>query len=99
MNFTKSKKITLVFIIAMMVSIPFIHAFSTFVPGMVAIQLDKDDAIINASETLQENIPEISVIEYGSFKYHLMAHRIIQPLVWIGHGDEVGITINEERQS
>ena len=96
--FTNKGKIA-VFVMVIMASVPFIQAFSTFVPGTFAIHLDRDDAIATASNTLRENIPEMNILEYGSLRYQLLAHRIIQPLIWIGHGNKDGITINNELSS
>ncbi len=96
--FTNKGKIA-VFVMVIMASVPFIQAFSTFVPGTFAIHLDRDDAITTASNTLLENIPEMHILEYGSLKYQLLAHRIIQPLIWIGHGNKEGITINNALSS
>ncbi len=82
-----------------MASVPFIQAFSTFVPGTFAIHLDREEAITTASNTLKESIPEMHILEYGSLRYQLLAHRIIQPLIWIGHGQKEGITINNALSS
>lgn len=72
-----------------------IPALSSYIPGLYAIQLDKDQSITNASEILQEKISNLNIIEYGSFKQRLLSHRIIEPIIWIGHGDKEGInTIN-----
>ncbi len=96
--FTNKAKIA-VFVMVIMASVPFIQAFSTFVPGTFVIHLDREDAIDSASNTLRENIPELNILEYGSLKYQLLAHRIIQPLIWIGHGNKEGICINNELSS
>ncbi|MGC9781298.1 MAG: hypothetical protein HZR80_18800 [Candidatus Heimdallarchaeota archaeon] len=71
---------------------PFVQSFSTFVPGMYAIELDRDGSITNAVDTLKENVPNINIIEYGSAKHLFLSHRIIEPIVWIGHGDKEGIS-------
>ena len=76
---------------AIMVSMPFVQAFSTAAPGRYVIYLDKDQSITQAMATIQEKIPDINRIAYGSTKYHLLSHRIIEPLVWVGHGDKEGI--------
>ena len=73
-----------------------VAALSNPVPGTFAIQLENDNSINNASEVLKSNIPGISIIEYKSLKYDLIAHRIITPTIWIGHGDEEGIATKEE---
>lgn len=91
--FTNKCKIAVI-VMVIMASVPFIQAFSTFVPGTFAIHLDREDAITTASNTLKENIPELNILEYGSLKYKLFAHRIFQPLIWIGHGNKEGITIS-----
>ena len=76
-----------------------IPALSTAVPGNFAVQLARDNTINKASTVLEENMPGINVIEYGSFRYALIAHRIVTPTVWIGHGDENGIATNDEQIS
>ncbi|RLI71948.1 hypothetical protein DRO91_05050 [Candidatus Heimdallarchaeota archaeon] len=94
----KGTKIVLVLTMVMlMITVPFVQAFSTFVPGIFAIHLDREDkAITSASNALQEHIPELTILEYGSFKYWLFAHRSVQPLIWIGHGNKGGITIKNK---
>lgn len=90
------RKVQISLVISIIVGMTIITALSNPVPGTFAIQLEKDDSINAASEVLKSNIPGISFIEYKSFKYDLIAHRIIAPSVWIGHGDEEGIATEEE---
>lgn len=87
------------FIVVFIVSVPFLQAFSVPIPGSYAIKIDDDSAIDSAILILQDNTPNINVIEYDSLKYHLFLHRIIQPIVWIGHGSTQGIQINNKLQS
>lgn len=90
------RKIGILTIICLISSILFIQALTTSVPGTIAIQLDRDDTVISTSKTLQENVPGISIIDYDSFKFHLVSQRVLQPIVWIGHGNEEGISTNNE---
>ncbi len=83
----------------MVLSMPFVQSFSTFVPGMYAIELDRDGSITNAVDTLKENVPNINIIEYRSAKHLFLPHRIIEPIVWIGHGDKEGISTTDEKLS
>ena len=78
---------------------PIFQAFSTAVSGRYVIYLDKDETITQAMDTIQEQIPDISSIAYGSARYYLLSHRIIKPLVWIGHGDQEGINTAKEKLS
>lgn len=94
MTFFKIKKLALLVVIAVIFSIPFYQALSTSVPGTIAIQLGEDESINCATRTLQNNLPGISIIEYNSFKYHLISHRVVQPIIWIGHGTQEGILAN-----
>lgn len=96
MTFIKIKKLALLVVITVIFSIPFYHALSTSVPGTIAIQLGEDESINCATRTLQNNLPGISIIKYDSFKYHLISHRVLQPIIWIGHGNQEGIIANNE---
>lgn len=87
----EKKHLTIIILCAIIVSMPFLQAFSTAVPGEYVIQLERDKTITKTMDTLQDNIPQLSSITYGSWKYLLLAHRIVEPLVWIGHGDKEGI--------
>lgn len=70
---------------------PFVQALSTAVPGRYVIYLEKDQAITKAIDIIQDEVPDINNIAYGSVKYYLLSNRIIEPLVWVGHGNEDGI--------
>ncbi len=88
---------SLILIISSLISsVIFIQALSTSVPGTIVVQLDEDASIKSASRVLQENVKGISILKYNSFKFLLISNRILQPIIWIGHGSIKGISINKE---
>lgn len=88
---------SLILIISSLISsVIFIQALSTSVPGTIVVQLDEDASIKSASRVLQENVKGISLLKYNSFKFLLISNRILQPIIWIGHGSTKGISINKE---
>ncbi|MCF2144472.1 MAG: hypothetical protein K9W42_12295 [Candidatus Heimdallarchaeota archaeon] len=90
------RRVQISFVISIIVGMTITTALSNPVPGIFAIQLENNDSINSASEVLKRNIPGISIIEYKSLKYDLIAHRIITPSIWIGHGDVQGIATENE---
>jgi hypothetical protein len=91
---SKFKKIMFVLIAFTVLSIPFTQSLIMSVPGIYAVKLDSDENILVAEQTLKNNIKGISFLEYGSIKFQLRSHRVIQPIIWIGHGEKDGIAIN-----
>ena len=90
------REIQISLVLSIIVGMTVIAALSTPVPGTFAIRLENDDSVANASEVLESTVPGISVIEYKSLKYDLLSHRIVNPIVWIGHGNEEGIATENE---
>ncbi len=87
----KRKQIIVLILCTIIVCIPFVQALSIAVPGRYVISLEKDEAITKAINTIQDEVPDINNIAYGSVRYYLLSNRIIEPLVWVGHGNEDGI--------
>ncbi len=75
------RQISFLMICVIVVGIPLVQALSTNVPGRYIIQMGNDQTINHAIDTIQEEVPDISTISYGSLKYHLLLHRIMEPLV------------------
>ncbi|MBN1330251.1 MAG: hypothetical protein JXA54_12325, partial [Candidatus Heimdallarchaeota archaeon] len=63
------KQFTVLLFCVLIVSMPFVQAFSTAVPGSYVIYLEKDQPITQAMDTMKEQMPDISSIAYGSVKY------------------------------
>jgi hypothetical protein len=95
MKMSKLKKIMFVIVVFTVLSIPFTQSLIQSVPGVYAVKLDNDENILVAEQTLKSNIKGISILDYDSLKFHLISHRIIQPMIWIGHGEKEGIAISD----
>ncbi|MHA1687174.1 MAG: hypothetical protein ACTSYD_12350 [Candidatus Heimdallarchaeaceae archaeon] len=88
-------KISTFILCAIILCIPFVQAFSIAVPGRYVISLEKDQVISKAIDTIHDQVPDIKEITYGSIRYYLLSNRIIEPLVWVGHGNDDGINSAE----
>jgi hypothetical protein len=64
---------------------------STPIFSNVVIVMHEDDATNLALRTLQDNVPNLQVIVYGSPMYHLSILRLMRPALWLSHGTEEGI--------
>jgi hypothetical protein len=93
---SNKKKLAILILISIVVSFSFVQSFSSVLPGNYIIELDSDETISNAISTIKKNVPKTAVVKYGSLKHLLISHRIVNPLIWIGHGNKEGINSQQD---
>jgi len=83
-------------LIFLTLSMPFVQALTTPIPNQLVVRLDDSQAVTEAIENLEQNIPNAVVVDYDSAKYNLKYWRFLGVAIWVSHGSEEGVMINGE---
>ncbi len=89
------KQTTIVLFTVLIGSFVFLHAVSEPIPGTMIVQMGKDRTLEKSVQTLVENIDDAFVVHFGTLEFAIKAHRVINPVIWVGHGNNQGIVTNE----
>ncbi|MCE7740951.1 MAG: hypothetical protein GOP50_00710 [Candidatus Heimdallarchaeota archaeon] len=81
------------------ISMSLVMALSTPVNSVLAVKLSDDDATNLSIQTLRNNIDNVIVVDYDTLEYSIYINRIIAPVIWVGHGNENGVTFEGEQIS
>ncbi len=93
----KTAKILSIALLLLSISMVGVSALSTAVPTPVAVELTNDPIVHRSSQILRQKA-NVQVVKYGSLEYSLLIHRVVAPVVWISHGSEKGLLINDRPQ-
>ena len=99
MKISKQKTKLLIIVtclIFLTLSMPFVQALTTPIPNQLVVRLDDSQAVTEAIENLEQNIPNAVVVDYDSAKYNLKYWRFLGVAIWVSHGSEEGVMINGE---
>ena len=94
-----NRKLYSIFFILVFVSMIFITVFSTPIFSVLAVQLDDDSSTNISIETLEQNVDNLIVVSPNTLTYALYINRIVGPVIWVGHGNDEGISINGKQIS
>ncbi len=83
----------LIFLIS---SFPFVQALTTPIPNQLVVRLEDSQAVNNAIVNLEQNLPNLVVLDYDSAEYKLKYWRFLGVAIWVSHGSEEGVMINGE---
>jgi hypothetical protein len=91
------KKIVIATLVALLsVSMVLVPAFSTPTNNIIVVRLDNDSAVNSAIQTLEKNIPNVQIVDFGSLDYYLNIWKTVNSVIWVSHGSQAGILIHNK---
>ncbi len=79
-----------------LLSSPLVVTYSQPLNTTLLVSMKKGDSTISiAINLILQNYPNAIVVDYHSLRYALTISRVIGPVLWIGHGNEIGIETND----
>jgi len=94
-----NKKHLSFFFIILSTTFIILPAFTTSIPSVLAIQLGTDDTIEKSTAILKKNFPNLKVVSFDSMEFSIKIHRKANLIIWIGHGNNDYIKLNDQRVS
>jgi len=94
----KNVKIWSVVLLLLSLSIAGVSALSTPVATTLAVEMTNDPTVHKAATILEHNAG-VHLVKYGSIEYSLLIHRTVNPVIWISHGSDQGIEVQEQVES
>ena len=77
-------------------SFPFVQALTIPIPNQLVVRLEDSQAVNEAIVNLEQNLPNLVVLDYDSAEYKLKYWRFLGVAIWVSHGSEEGVMINGE---
>ncbi|MHA1303596.1 MAG: hypothetical protein ACTSPI_07845, partial [Candidatus Heimdallarchaeaceae archaeon] len=71
-------------------------AFTTSIPSVLAIQLGTDDRIEKSTAILKKNFANLKVVSFDSMEFAIKIHRKANLIIWIGHGSNDYIKLDDQ---
>jgi len=96
LKFNKVKIMMLMLLVFSMTLIPMLMQPLVF---QLAVKMSDDKAVDVAVKTLESNGPKPIVVTYNSPMYHLLVWRACAGVIWIGHADQNGVLLLNEKVS
>jgi len=91
----KKNHIFTILISLILITSTMVTVYSQPINSSLIVYMESGDSTINlAIENIKQNYHNVIIVEYESLHYALVLSRVLGPVIWIGHGNEEGIQID-----
>ncbi|MHA1928857.1 MAG: hypothetical protein ACTSV2_09825 [Candidatus Thorarchaeota archaeon] len=94
MKMDKQNLAVLSFMVTILMSLA-IMPLSSPVLSNVVVRMSDDASTQQAITTLEANTQNLIVVDYGSLEYSLIINRVAGIVVWVSHGSDQGILVDD----
>ena len=97
MQIRNKYRISLLIVLIMSMSV--ITAITSPVMGVTIVKMGDNNAIDKSILAIREDVPNPYILEYSSLEFSLRISHCFGPVIWIGHGNDQGISTDNLQMS